>query len=37
MAVIMPWENICIDAPTIPSGVSAAMPRRQKPMWLTEE
>ena len=37
MAVIRPWENICIDAPTIPRGVRAAMPSRTNPMWLTEE
>ena len=37
MDVIMPWENIWNEAPIIPAGVSAAIPRRQNPMWLTEE
>ena len=37
MAVMVPWLNICNMAPLSPACVNAAMPTRQKPMWLTDE
>ncbi len=34
---MVPWLNIWNTAPFMPCGVKLAMPRRQNPMWLTEE
>ena len=33
----MPWLNICIMAPCMPSGVTVKMPIVTIPMWATEE
>ena len=34
---MVPWLNICTMHAWMPCGVNAAMPSRQKPMWLTDE